>query len=627
MPNKNHGQLLIELIIAFAVLSLILVAIVGGFISTREGRFSSSQAILAEGLLQEQIEALRSIKERGWNEVSINDIYHAEIDQNWQWVLKPGELDKGGFKTKITIDDSCRSDLTTIVDCPSGTKDPLTKKVSALVSWGSSSNDTVEKVIYLTRYLKNDRWIQTTQAEFDLGTKTNVETASSSGGEVVLSKILAAPQTSGNQFTNTSLGNIGNFGRSNYWPSIRFTAQSTKNLRQVSFYQASRTGTGTFRVEVRANGPNNTPGSVLTYANYSISGNARWIELNLTTQINITQGQIYHITIRRTSGTGTLNIRYTNPLNHLIPYDNAPDAYSNLLFTLDSGASWLTLNYQPVYFLRFTDSTYEGNPLHLFSTSYVYGTNFVGEQFLVTGEDKKILSASFYASQRSTSEPQNNLFVTLYDVTNRSVLESGILATPSQVTINYSWFTYTFTTQPTLRAGNNYILYLSSPSTTSARAYTQTVQSTQNSQNYIGRTFDGANSIYAASSNGGTVWNTVNYSDIPFRYTTQSLGNYATSGTFESQSLSSTASLGFNYTSWLGQTPAGTAIRFQTAANKDNLTWNFVGPDGTTGTFYNQASAIHFKSAEGQFFRFKAFLSSDGTATPILEEAGVNWSP
>ena len=73
--------------------------------------------------------------------------------------------------------------------------------------------------------------------------------------------------------------------------------------------------------------------------------------------------------------------------------------------------------------------------------------------------------------------------------------------------------------------------------------------------------------------------------------------------------------------------PALTNIRLQIAVNNDNATWNYVGPDGTATTYFDNLGAIHLSQVNGRYFRYKAYLTSNGLVTPALLDATVNYSP
>lgn len=106
-------------------------------------------------------------------------------------------------------------------------------------------------------------------------------------------------------------------------------------------------------------------------------------------------------------------------------------------------------------------------------------------------------------------------------------------------------------------------------------------------------------------------------------------GNYAASGWFESSTFD-TGTNATNYTtiSWepTSQDPQ-TTLQFQVAANNDNTTWNYVGPDGTAATYYT-TSGTNISSAldNKRYVRYKAFLStSNDHKTPVLTSLHIDF--
>ena len=102
---------------------------------------------------------------------------------------------------------------------------------------------------------------------------------------------------------------------------------------------------------------------------------------------------------------------------------------------------------------------------------------------------------------------------------------------------------------------------------------------------------------------------------------------YQTSGTFESSTFDAGANASLNYLTFTIDQPAGTNLKFQIAANSDNATWNYIGPDGTNSTYFTAAASIPLSAAGARYFRYKAFLAGDGTATPVLSNVTLNYSP
>jgi hypothetical protein len=62
--------------------------------------------------------------------------------------------------------------------------------------------------------------------------------------------------------------------------------------------------------------------------------------------------------------------------------------------------------------------------------------------------------------------------------------------------------------------------------------------------------------------------------------------------------------------------PAGTSAEFQLAANNDDATWNYVGPDGTAGSYFTVSSSSIPASLSGnRYLRYKVFLNTNVTST------------
>jgi hypothetical protein len=109
------------------------------------------------------------------------------------------------------------------------------------------------------------------------------------------------------------------------------------------------------------------------------------------------------------------------------------------------------------------------------------------------------------------------------------------------------------------------------------------------------------------------------------------IGNSYTNatGTLESSTFD-TGTNATNYTilSWqpVSQS-ASTTLIFQVAANNDNATWNYVGPDGTANTYFSTPGTDMGAALDNnEYFRYKAYLStSDISKTPALTSVNVNF--
>ncbi|MFA6006463.1 MAG: prepilin-type N-terminal cleavage/methylation domain-containing protein [Candidatus Paceibacterota bacterium] len=77
--------------------------------------------------------------------------------------------------------------------------------------------------------------------------------------------------------------------------------------------------------------------------------------------------------------------------------------------------------------------------------------------------------------------------------------------------------------------------------------------------------------------------------------------------------------------------PAGVganAVRMQIAANTDNTTWNYIGPDGTASTYYTLAqNSIGSELANNRYFRYKVLLqTASSTLTPSVTDVQFQYT-
>lgn len=88
-----------------------------------------------------------------------------------------------------------------------------------------------------------------------------------------------------------------------------------------------------------------------------------------------------------------------------------------------------------------------------------------------------------------------------------------------------------------------------------------------------------------------------------------------------------TSTTAFKKFSWVGNKPPGTSIKFQVSANNDNLTWNFIGPDGTSNSYFED-SEFNLPSTlnNNRYFRYKVYLqTNDPSVTPSLDKISLSF--
>ncbi len=112
----------------------------------------------------------------------------------------------------------------------------------------------------------------------------------------------------------------------------------------------------------------------------------------------------------------------------------------------------------------------------------------------------------------------------------------------------------------------------------------------------------------------------------------QVFGEYVSSGVLTSSTfdMGGTSNLGQLYWNPASQ-PVNTGtpnVRVQVATNNDGGVWNFIGPDGTAGTFYTSSnqnlSSVHDGS---RYLRYKVFLDTVSTTTsPNLSDVSFTFT-
>jgi hypothetical protein len=141
----------------------------------------------------------------------------------------------------------------------------------------------------------------------------------------------------------------------------------------------------------------------------------------------------------------------------------------------------------------------------------------------------------------------------------------------------------------------------------------------------------------------GSVWSQQNWQSVPGQEDDGNIdvngipsglrllkigSSYIYSGNLTS-SVFDTGTDSTNYTTitWepTSQDPS-TEIKFQLAANNDNSTWNFVGPDGTNITYYTVPGTTIGALNNNRYIRYKVFLSTtDPLKTPVLTGVNINY--
>jgi hypothetical protein len=135
-----------------------------------------------------------------------------------------------------------------------------------------------------------------------------------------------------------------------------------------------------------------------------------------------------------------------------------------------------------------------------------------------------------------------------------------------------------------------------------------------------------ANGSRVTSADSGATWTADTTRDFNFKTFMQT--GFAPSGSLVSSPKDSNPSGGitpiWSTFSWNGSTPANTSLQFQLAgSNNPNGPFNFVGPNGTAGTFFTTSPVqLSPQFYNFRFLEYKAFLATTNSAvTPTLSDA------
>lgn len=178
-----YGQSLVELLLAIALASLILPGIAAIIIASNSGKASQKERFYAVTLMKETQEAVRSVREKGWTVFNNNGTFHPVMSGS-TWSLVSGQETINGFTREVVISDVYR--LNGSIVASEGSLDPSTKKVVINITWSKPLPSSMTSTVYLTRYLDNLSFIQTTLADFTPDIRVNVDLTNNNGGEATL---------------------------------------------------------------------------------------------------------------------------------------------------------------------------------------------------------------------------------------------------------------------------------------------------------------------------------------------------------------------------------------------------------------------------------------------------------
>ncbi|OGK55763.1 hypothetical protein A3J15_03775 [Candidatus Roizmanbacteria bacterium RIFCSPLOWO2_02_FULL_38_10] len=646
--QKIKGQSLIELLMVIALTAIVLPAIITGFVASRSGRAQYYQRQHALNALQEAVERVRVIREAGWDNFSVNGIYHPVVNQNtYTWAENP--LTLNGFTRSVSISSVNRDDTGAIVTT-GGSPDPSTKQAVVNVSWTDPLPYQIQSTLYLTRYLDNIAFTQTTESDFNAGTKNGVTVTNDQGGEVILGSggqgLWCQPNLS-----ITAL-DLPKSGVANAITSIegRAFAGTGDNASGVSFANVNLTNTNPPIATILGTFDGYKTNAVFGEQNYAFlatDNNGKEIDIvNLTTTPYTEAG--YFDAPGNGNGKGVFvmgNIGYMTTGNKLYNFDlsskfgNRPMIDINGVYVSMFGTAekiYVIGNY--VYVAVGSNAMLElvivdaSNPNDLRVVGWADVNGESGKEVYVNTTGTR----AYLATGGSSSKPEFFIINTDAKTSTRAVIGSyeanGM--SPRGVTVV---------------TGNKAILVGTAGEEYQVIDITDETHPTHCGGLELNTGINGVSSVLEVDGDA--------YSYLVTGDPTAEFkiieggpgGQYASSGEFESSTFDpGTQTTYFNRLTSTISRPAQTDIKLQIAVadgdpvsgNCSGVTFSFVGPDKTSGSFFtttDNATIVGAIPADddgsgfenpGRCLRYKAFLSSgDPSQTPVLYDVTVNYSP
>lgn len=635
----SSGASLVELLLAIALFSIMLPALMTGFVASREGRAQQSQRYEATLLMSEAEEAVRSVREQGWTAIEANGVFHPQVNAG-SWELVSGTETLGEYQRQIIVSDAYRDSSGDIVGL-GGTVDPSTKQIDISVSWTQPVAAQAQTTFYITRFLENIAFTHTTDTDFSLtgavfdSTETNTDIGD---GEVLLSPIGGAGRSDWCQPDQVGTLDLPGQGNAEGITAIPFEAfigtggnASGVPLTYVTIDDnnpPTAINAGSYSTNVKTNDIFGEPGyaylatdtnssemiiigtfGFTEVGTFNSSGSSDGVSVYVSGDVGYLVSGSSLYTIDLTSRTGSRpqydSVSLAGSANDLVVVGNyayvAIDSTSNQLQIIDvSNSSNISVA------ASLTVAGQRGQDLHVSADE-----NTV---YLVTSE----------------SSTQNELF--LIDV-----------STKSSPTLRSTYDTNGMSPQAVVSVlDDRRVLVVG----TGAEEYqVVSVLDPDNPTRCGGLQVDsgiyGIDAVQEADSDAYAYVATGN-SNAEFVIIEGGPGDTINKeGSYESGSIDVDRDAAFNSFVVTDQQPTNSSVEYQVAVadavggDCSAATYTFVGPDGTDATFFTSTPAsIPFDNDgsgyenPGECFRYKAyFYSDDELTTSILESITVNYSP
>lgn len=629
-----RGQTIVELLLAMSLTGIFLPVLLTSFTTSREGRVQDNQRIRATQLQKEAVEAVRSVRERGWSEIATNGTYHPSVSGT-QWVLATGVESTDGFEREIVISDVLRNNDGEIVEL-GGEVDPSAKRIDVNIRWSVPRDSLQSSTLYLSR-LSNDVYGETTISEFEEGEPQGTVITNTNGGEIilgagghgnwcepeVLQSIVDLPGSGiaqgvtaieGKAFVGTGENSSGlsfmsvNINNNDPPAAVlagEFNGHKTNDVFGEMNYGYISTDTNSREVIIVDIA--NTPFSEVGYADLPGNGNGESIFVSGNTGYATTGNKLYNFNLTSKSGS-----------RPMIDSSGVTLSGSATRVFVVGNYAYVAVTGSPE--LQIIDLS---SPTNLQVVGQA-DTNSLGavDVFANPSGTRAYLATGGAASQREmfiidiSTKTGNRPVVGTYDTQGMS---------PRAISVT--------TGNRGIIVGTNGEEYQVVDITTEASPIRCGGEQVNEGINGVASVLESDNDAYSYA--------VTNNASAEFKLIVGGPGgSFVDDGIFTSQAYTASTSAVFNRIIPDVTLPPTTTARFQVAVasqvnnNCTNANYVFVGPDGTGTTFFDQnGGAIPFDSDNqgfenpGRCLKYKVFLTTgDITATPTVNSVSFNFS-
>ncbi len=672
---SSKGQALVELLLVIGISAIFLPALLTALVASREGKAQQEQRVEAVALMRETEEVVRSVREKGWNLFSVNGTYHPAVTGN-AWSFGSGPETINGLTRELVISDVYR-DQNGVVVTSGGSIDTSTKKVTVTVSWTQPRPSQVTSTLFVTRYMQNIVNQETTVEDFNDGTKQNVAVTPDGGGAIVLAantkgkwcepvlssatidlpeqanaiyategNVYASSSNSNGSFAHVSVGNTdpptftlngkltGYNAREVYgdddWGYIA-TTDNTREIVIINLKEFSNHSQKIFRQEGYFNSSGSTNGDtifVLNNRGYMTAGNYLYVfdlssksgsRPQIGNRINFANSgdRANEIYVRQVGGSTYVyvaiegstvdELKIINVTNHTRSSEWRVQGVINIepnnCSSLESGkAVFVKPDGTRAYVSSVNDAS--------FKEFFVIDTSNKSRPSLVGGFATRPHCTNGGGYEAGGMDPEQSVVVSLLE--NRALLV-GRDTTPDSVDAEeYQVLDLTNEASPSRCGGLQFdqgIYGVAAVKESDGDAYAYLI------------TGDASSDLKVVQ--GGPD------------------GNYLEEGTYESDTFDFGQEVALNRLAPVSIVPASTEIRFQVAATDpvggscNSVTFSYVGPDGTSNTYFPATGGAIPLSDDGEGFenpaqcvRYKAYLSTtDYNTSPSIHDVSINYSP